>query len=112
MQAGSLDRRVTLLRRSTVEDDFNADAETWSELATVWASFKPVSDVERVQAQAVGAVATARFQIRWSTQVRDLSPKDRLLFEGRTYGVSAVKPLGRRTGLEITASAAIDEAVT
>lgn len=108
MQAGKLDRRVTLRRFTTSKDAFNADVPTWGDLATVWASKDDVSDAERNRAAQVGASVTTRFQIRYSDAVADLGPKDQLICEGRTYAISAVKELGRRSGLEITASARTD----
>ena len=108
MQAGKLDRRITLQRASTTKNGFNEDVEAWGDIATVWASATPVSDAERVRAQQVGAVISMRFQIRFSTAVADLSPTDRLSYNGKTYNITAVKELGRREGLEITAATRSD----
>lgn len=105
MEAGSLDRKITLQRATETRDEFNEPVRTWATLATVSASMQPVRDAERVQAQQVGATITTRFQIRWRQSLRDLDPRDRLLFEGRTYEIASVKEIGRREGLEITAAA-------
>jgi hypothetical protein len=40
--------------------------------------------------------------------VADLSPKDRLTFDGRVFNIIGVKEIGRREGLEISASARAD----
>ncbi|MGR3452882.1 phage head closure protein [Pseudooceanicola sp.] len=107
--AGKLDRRITLERGTVSDDGFNdAIGEPWSVLAEVWAQSMPLSDGERWRAGSIGATATHRFRIRYSSQVADLNPKDRLVFEGRVYDISGVKELGRRTGLEVTASARVD----
>lgn len=103
MRAGELDRRITLQRAVTTRDDFNAPVETWLDLARVWAKFTPVNDGERFRAGERAAEVQARFLIRYSSQVADVSPKDRLIFDGRTYAISHVKEVGRREGLEITA---------
>lgn len=108
MRAGDLDRRVTLMRASTAANSFNELVETWSPLATVWASKTDVSDGERFRAAAVGATIDARFQIRWSATVSTVGPRDQLVCEGRTYDISGVKEIGRRLGLEITATARND----
>ena len=109
MLAGRLDRRVTLMRQGAPTDDgYTTQPGAWAPLATVWASKQDVRDAERVQAQQVGASITTRFQIRYSSQVADLSPRDHLTCEGRTYAISAVKEIGRREGLEITATAQAD----
>lgn len=108
MEAGKLDRRVTLQRATFAQDDTGQEVATWADLVTVWASKRDVSDGERVAAAEVAASITTRFQIRWGSAWADLNPKDRVVCEGKTYDVSAVKELGRRAGLEITAAARSD----
>lgn len=77
-------------------------------IATVWASHRAVSDSERIRAQAVSATITDRFQIRWSSTVKDVDAKDRVMFDGRSYDITSVKEIGFREGLEITATARAD----
>lgn len=101
IEAGDLDRRITIERATTTTDDFGADTQTWAPLATVWASYKPISDSERMRAAEVGATITARFQIRWG---HDVDVEDRLIFEGRVMSIVAVKEIGRREGQELTAA--------
>lgn len=100
------DRLVTLQRRATGRDSFNAPSEAWATLATVSARKVDVSDGERLSNAQVGAVVTARFRIRWSPEVADLKASDRLLDGSVTYAISGVKDVeeeGRRK-LEITAA--------
>lgn len=106
MQAGKLDRRITIQRKTTVQNDLGEEAETWLDMATVSASKRDVSDSERVAAAEVSATITTRFQVRWSKNVQDVNPGGhRLLFGDRVYDIAAVKEIGRREGLEITAAA-------
>jgi SPP1 family predicted phage head-tail adaptor len=108
MEAGRLDRRVTLRRATAAPDAFNEPVQTWADLATVWAEARPISDRERIAAAETAATVTHRFTIRWADGLADLSPRDRLIFEAREFDISAVKEIGRRDGLEITASARAD----
>ncbi|MBM3545281.1 MAG: head-tail adaptor protein [Alphaproteobacteria bacterium] len=108
LQAGDLDRRITIERCTEMRDAFNNPVKTWGPLATVWASRADVSDSERSAAQEIGAEITTRFRIRWSRALSDVDPRDRVRFDGRLYGIAAVKEIGRREGLEITASARSD----
>lgn len=103
MLGGSLDRRVTLERATVSQDAMNEDILTWSPLATVWASHEPVRDGERFRAGETAAGLSARFVIRWSSQVADLNPKDRLIFDGVVHEIVAVKEHGgRKVGIEIS----------
>lgn len=105
MQAGKLDRRLTLRRNSPTVDEFGAEEPNWVDLATVWASREEVSDAEKVRAQQVGASITARFQVRWSDVTASISAEDQVVCEGVTYMVTGRKEIGRRHGIEISATA-------
>ena len=108
MQAGPLDRRITIQRASISYDAFNAPVEAWAGIATVWASKEDIKDGERLRAQEVSAEITTRFRIRWSSAVSDVNPKDQIIFDGKTYDIFGVKEIGRREGLELTAAARAD----
>jgi SPP1 family predicted phage head-tail adaptor len=111
MKAGDLDRRVALLARVETKNGFNEVVETWPEPGLkVWASYEPVKDAERVRAAEVAASITARFQVRWSTALVALDPTWRLAFDGRSFDIVAVKEIGRREGLEISATARAERA--
>lgn len=105
MQAGKLDRRIVIQRSTTSADAFNEPVETFATLATVWAEAKPISDGERMKAGQTLADKMIRFTIRYSSTVADVDPRDRIVFDGRTFDISGIKEVGRRVGLEITATA-------
>lgn len=105
LDAGKLDRRIDLLRATYTTDDANESIATWGTLATRAAKADAVSDGEKFRASEVGATLSMRFKVRWSTDIADLDPTDRVLFEDRTYDIVAVKEIGRREYLEITAAA-------
>lgn len=107
MQSAKLDRRLTLQRFTSSQDPGSGEnIETWSDLATVWANYKPVSDGEKMQAGEVSATLAARFTIRYDSAWADLSAVDRVVFEGRTFDIFGTKEVdGRRQFLEITTSA-------
>lgn len=89
---------------SASRDSFhNLVPSGWSDLITVRASKKDVSDRERLIAQGIGAELTTRFQVRWNRTIATVDAKDRLVCEGKTYQIVGVKELGRREGREITA---------
>ena len=60
------------------------------------------------QRTKVGAEVTTRFRIRWASTFADLDPQASVTFDGRSYNVVAVKEIGRREGLELTANARAD----
>ena len=110
MRAGDLDRRIVLQRATFAPNDFNEPVATWSDLITVWAAVYQVTDVEQFRAQEIGAEVTTRFTIRYSSEVADLGPTDRVAFDGREYNITGVRELGRREWLEIRAVARAERA--
>lgn len=109
MDAGKLDRRITIERYGVTYNADNEPTEGFTALATVWASVEYASDGEKARAAEVAATVSVRFQIRYSSMVKDVNPKDRVIYEGKTFDIVGVKELGRREGLEISAAAAADE---
>ncbi len=106
LAAGKMDRRITLERFTETVDQFNEPVKAWGVLATRAASYEPLSDGERFRAGETAATASARFVIRHSAAVADLSPLDRLTFGGVVYDIVHVKEAhGRGVGIEITARA-------
>lgn len=108
--AGDLDRRVTIRRATITYNEFNDPVESWADLVTVWAKRRDASATESYRAQEVGAQISARFTIRYSTDVADVNPKDRIAFGGREYNITGVRePEGTRNEwIEIDAVARAD----
>jgi SPP1 family predicted phage head-tail adaptor len=105
MKAGPLDSRITIQRATLAENSVGEFVPTWAAITTLPASKVDIPDGERWRAAEVAATVTTRFQIRWNAVTATVSPKDRIVCDGRTYDIHHVKELGRRVGLEVTASA-------
>lgn len=105
MRSGSLDRKITIQRATMVPNAAGEDVPTWADLVTVRASKTDIPDGERWRAAEVAATITTRFQVRWNALTASVTPKDRIICEGRVYEVSHSKEIGRAVGLEITARA-------
>lgn len=106
MEARKLDRKVTLLRATTAPNAFNEPVETWAPLAeNIRAERADVSDGERFSSAELAAQISTRFRIRYAATWANLSPRDRLTCEGRTFNIVGVKQIDRRRGLEISAIA-------
>lgn len=95
MQAGKMDRRVTLRRRAVASADTNrSKAVTYVAYATVSAEKSDLSARELVQASTTEAEIASRFRIRYRS---DVAATDRLTCEGRDYEVIAPpQEVGRR----------------
>lgn len=103
MEAGKLDRRISIERATETTDAVGGVVQSW---LPVWsgisASATPISDGERWRAGEVAAHVDMRFQIRWGFGAE---VTDRIVYDGRIYEIEGVKEIGRREGQEITAAA-------
>lgn len=99
MQAGRLDRRVTIEAYTATRDAAGGEARNWAELATVWAEKRDLAGREFLTASQE---AQAQVETLWRTRWRpDITAKMRLVHDGVIYDIEGVAELGRRDGLEL-----------
>lgn len=87
MDAGRLDKRVTLRSKVVAQDAWGAPVETWSDVATVWAAIEPLSGREFFAAAQVQAEQLTRITIRHRSGV---TPSLRVVWGDRSFDVQAV----------------------
>ena len=101
MNAGDLDRRITIEQRVADNSFDGAGSETWESVATVWAQVQDMlpSRGERLADGLNIATRPARVRIRYRD---DITAAMRLKMGDRVMQiVSAPAELGRREGLEL-----------
>lgn len=99
MQAGKLDRRITLLKPTTAQDSYGAMTEAFASDGTVWANVKQVDGGESFQDDQHTAKKTLVFTIRYRSGI---TPSWRVQFDGEIYDLDDVAEVGRREGLALT----------
>ena len=107
IDAGKLDRRITIQRLSRTYNADRQPVETWCGWRRVWASRRRASANERLAGGQVTAQITDVFEVRLEPEVEDVSTKDRLLCDGRAYDIVEVSVQGN-DGLMIRATARAD----
>ncbi|WP_300009693.1 head-tail adaptor protein [uncultured Roseobacter sp.] len=104
-----LDWRVQFQRAARVDDGFSVNQEFADHGDPIWAEKVDVSDGERLKSAEVAAHVSTRFTVHWSTFTSQVTPKDRLICEGREYNIVGIKETGRRRRwIEISALARTD----
>lgn len=101
--SGSLNRRATFQRATVTFNSFNEEVETWSTLASVFINRRDASAGESYKAQEVGGQLSIRFTIRYSSDVADLNPRDRVLYNGAVYNITGVREIMRNRWMEVDA---------
>lgn len=101
LDAGKLDRRIRIERAAVTTDGRGVEQRAWTPLATVWAQRLPQRALESWKASGTAAELETAWRIRWSSQVADVSPEDRVAFGDQAMAILGVTEIGRREGLEI-----------
>lgn len=105
MDPRKLDRRITIQRPVANQNAFGEPIITWTDVDAIWAEKRDMRGMERFAAQQVMAEVDAKFVIRYRS---DVTPLNRIVFDGRNYDIASVLELGRREALEILAVARAD----
>lgn len=89
MQAGRLNRRVTLQQPGTTTDELGQPIPGWTDVATVWGDVRLRSGLESIKAGAVVSTVQASVRIRYRTGI---NAGMRVLVDSVPYEVLAVQP--------------------
>ena len=95
------DCEIEIQRATYTTNSLNEKIPAWSKLETVPAKRQDASASEGYRAQEVGAEISRRFTIHWSPEVADVTPLDRVLFNGLPEEITAVRDRGRNEWREI-----------
>ncbi len=99
MEAGRLDRRVTLQSPSTSRDSFGEALTSWQDAGIVWARRFDMRASERFTHQQTEPSVETIFTIRYRDDVRVTW---RVLDdEGRIYDIEGIREPDRRRSLEL-----------
>ena len=98
VNAGALDKRVTLLR--PVYNEWQDEVASWEPVSEVWASIGPVLVTERNEADRIVSWAQVPIVIRYRA---DLDPRWRIQYRTHTYEIDGMRDiLARHVQLELT----------
>lgn len=97
MQAGAMDRKITLQTQQSVEDPYGGVTTGWADWLTVWAEVIEQSGREYFAHDTIEAEARVLFRTRWVDGVDETM---QIVYKERAYNINAIRELGRREGLE------------
>ena len=103
MQAGRLDRRVTLRKLTEGQSASGAVTYTPEDVAIVWAQKVPERGTETFGEQQVQGWSNVVWRIRWLQEddLQDPTVKWELLEGTRVYEILSISEIGRREGWEL-----------
>ena len=87
MQAGKLNKRISLTALSETTNSFGEQTGSYASYATVWAAIEPLSGRELEHAQQISAEITHKITVRYNSSV---TSKHRITYGSRTFEIEAV----------------------
>lgn len=84
---GELRHRIAVQRKSVVRDTFGGETVSWTDVAMVWMSLRPLSGRELYAAQQAHAETTHKAVMRYMAGV---TPNDRLKYGDRIFDMISV----------------------
>lgn len=101
MNAGRLDRKISLQQPTTTRDDFGQSTDAFSEVSRVWAQRRDISGKETTESDQPVAATRTEWTIRWRSDIREtwrvVTTTDRI----QTFEIVGILELGRREGLRL-----------
>lgn len=97
--AGRLDQRITIQQKTVARGALGGHAETWADLATIWAETRDMTGREIFNAKAIGNAATMLLTIRFRA---DIKADMRVLFSDGLMGrIEWIRHVTRREYMEL-----------
>jgi SPP1 family predicted phage head-tail adaptor len=96
------DRKIIVQRNTTSKDDHGGVVNSWSNYQTMKAevAFLPGSEVFEGMAQS--AKTKVSFLVWW-VDGKDVTEKDRIVFEGKNYSIRSIQEVTRRKEIKFIA---------
>ena len=105
MNAGDLNQRITIQKKTLAPDSYNEMIETWADLATYCAEVKTTGSREVYNAQKLYSETTAVFRTHYTGRINS---RMRIKYGNRIFAIlGADDPDGRRVELMIAAKEAV-----
>jgi SPP1 family predicted phage head-tail adaptor len=109
VRAGELNRRISIERRTDVNDEYGQPIPTWVRIGKIrWAKKFQMRGYERFANEQYVGREQNEFWVRWANDIDDISPEDRIVFPAQDsppnsaiYEIMAVHEIGLREGFKI-----------
>jgi SPP1 family predicted phage head-tail adaptor len=93
MEAGKLNKRITIQQQSTTQDSYGEAVNTWTTFATVWAAINPIIGKEFFASDIVNSKVTTKIRIRY---LSGLLPKMRAVYGSKNYDIKAIMNIAEK----------------
>ena len=100
MEAGKLDRRITIQTLTATRGASGAQKRTWATLVTVWAEINYKAGGEVYEAKEKTAINKVKFRVRYLSTITET---ERILYDSNYYDILHIEVIGRNRYMILTA---------
>lgn len=105
MEPGERDRRVTIEQRAATTAGSRYPKETWTTLTTAYMRMLDLRASERFKVSQNAPSSETQWEMGYREDMDpeqvDVPTTRRLVYQGRTYDITAASMIGRRDGIEL-----------
>jgi head-tail adaptor len=94
--AGKRDRRIRFEQLSVTRSKLGVEKEDFTDIGAAWAAVSFGSGSERREGAANIDAQAAIFRVRASTLTRDITRRDRIVFQNAAWGIMSISPVGAK----------------
>ena len=99
MQAGSLNSKITIQRKTAAADAWGTpEPQGWEDVAKVWSNVRHQSGSESIRAGADVSIVRASIRIRFRS---DITAGMRVLYSGQVFDIEAPLPSADRKHVDL-----------
>jgi len=100
MDAGQMDKKITIQQLTVAQNDFGEEIKTWTDLFYCKAMEVSLPPCERFAANRELSARTSKFYIRYTDQ---LTVEDRISYDSDSWDIMGLRTIQRGMVLEILA---------
>jgi SPP1 family predicted phage head-tail adaptor len=97
MNAGTLNRRITIQQRSQAQDEFGQPTDSWTDFVSTWAGIRAATSKEVYAASGFTSQVTHVITIRYRKEVvtgvsatETVNSSQRVVYQNRVFQIQAV----------------------
>ena len=98
LNAGLMNRRIVIERVTETVKPSGSVSKVWTQLATVWGEMIQQTATEFFTGYGEAETGTVIFRVRYRPGI---TTADRVTYAGTAYGITEIKEIGNRAGLEL-----------
>lgn len=91
LRTGDLNKQIEIQKRSSTQDEYGQQTDSWSTIATPYSSVQTFGAQESIQGSVEVSTYKYKFRIRFDPNLERIRNNHRVLFKGRELDIVGVE---------------------